>query len=99
MLDHWEACLDDYQERAPFGGRGAARLSKLRRCGYLSREDALIIADALRLGCDALLTLEREKGCLGASANRDHMRRTLGLTVLGPLQLWQQLRPWAGLFV
>lgn len=99
ILDHWEACLDDYRHGPAFTGRGAARLDALDRCGYLSRKDRLIVADALRLECDALLTIEGARGCLGAPRNREHMKGALGLTVLGPQELWHQLRPWAGLFV
>lgn len=99
ILDHWEACLDGYLDGPAFTGRGGDRLTRLDRCGYLSRKDRLIVGDAVRLECDALLTLERAKGCLGAPRNREHMKRVLGLTVLGPQELWQQLRPWAGLFV
>lgn len=98
ILDHWDACIDGYRDSPAFTGHGAARLGRIDGCGYLSRKDRLIVADAVRLECDALLTLEGTHGCLGASRNREHMQRVLGLTVLGPQGLWRKLRPWAGLF-
>lgn len=98
VLDHWEACLDGYREAPAFSGLGAERLARMPRCGYLSRKDARLVRDALELECDALLTLERAHGCLGAPRNREHMRAVLGLEVLGPLDLWARMRPWAALF-
>jgi hypothetical protein len=94
VLDHWQACLDSYAE-APFTDQGARLATRLdgTSFGYLGNKDRLLIQDAVRLECDAFLTMERR-----LPRNAAHIQRELGIRILTPIQLWEILRPWAGLF-
>ena len=60
LLDHWQACLDSYTE-APFIDQGTQLATRLDgpSFGYLGNKDRLLIQDAVRLECDAFLTMER----------------------------------------
>ncbi len=95
MLQYWENCLAAY-ERNPFQGIGKSRAAALdgQRFGYLSSKDRRLLQDALSLECDAFLTLDRK-----LTKNQEHLYKSTSLRVLLPSQLWEMLKPWAGLFV
>ncbi len=88
VLDHWEACVD--LAVRPFDGSGVGLAARLGggAFGYLSREDALLIRDALVLECDTFLTIERR-----LPRNAIHLRRELGIDVLRPPEVWDLLQP------
>jgi hypothetical protein len=94
VLDHWQACLDSYDE-APFTNEGTHLATRLDgpSFGYLGNKDRLLIQDAVRIECDAFLTMERR-----LPRNAAHIQRELGIRVVTPIQLWENLRPWVGLF-
>jgi hypothetical protein len=94
VLDHWQACLDSYA-KGPFTNQGAQLATRLDGAsfGYLGNKDRRLIQDAVGLECDAFLTMERR-----LPRNAAHLQRELGVRVLTPIQLWEVLRPWAGLF-
>ena len=60
---------------------------------YLSMGDRTLIKDALTMECDAFLTMENR-----LPKNARHIRKTLGIWVLSPVEMWEILRPWAALF-
>ncbi|MFL6275206.1 MAG: hypothetical protein ACJ74G_08335 [Blastocatellia bacterium] len=94
VLDHWQACLDSY-DGAAFTDKGELVASWLdgSSFGYLGEKDRRLIQDAVRLECDAFLTMERR-----LPRNAGHIQRELGIRVLTPIQLGEVLQPWAGLF-
>jgi hypothetical protein len=93
VSDHTEVCLAE-------GGAATADTWALaetlgeRQFGYLSEKDRRIVADAVLLNCDALLTMD-----LKLARNADHLQRQVGLSVLTPLELEVLLRPWIRLFI
>lgn len=60
---------------------------------YLSVKDRRLVRDAVRLGCDAFLTIDRK-----LARNARHIETALGIKVLQPLELWEILAPWAAIF-
>ena len=95
VLDHWEACLESYED-SPFSGEGRHLSEKLRSpmFGYLSKKDRALIQDVLILECEAFLTMEQR-----LPKNEKHIRRELGIQILRPLDYWELLKPWAQLYV
>jgi hypothetical protein len=91
VLDHWLVCIEE--SRSPTGDAKIAALIDSESYNYLGAGDRALIKDALLLGCDSFLTMENK-----LPRNADHIRRTLGLRVLSPLDMWELLRPWAALF-
>ena len=91
IAHHSEICLLDdgpsVESRAL-----AARLSE-QKFGYLSDKDRWLLRDAVLLGCEAFLTVERRR-----PQNADHVQRELGIIVLTPTTHWTWLRPWARLW-
>jgi len=61
--------------------------------GYLASKDRLLLKDAVLLGCDVFLTMERK-----LPKNAEHIRHHFGIAVVQPVSYWQLLAPWAGLF-
>jgi hypothetical protein len=97
VLDHWEACLDAYDDTYPaFSGKGEEVAAKLEsdRFGYLGLKDRELIRDAVLLECDAFLTVECR-----LPKNAAHLERELGIKVLRPIDYWRLVHPWARLFV
>jgi hypothetical protein len=94
VLDHWEACLEDYASNA-FTGIGSEMAARLDEptFNYLSAMDRVLIRDAVALECDGFLTMERR-----LPRNAPHLRRETGLLLVRPTDMWVLLRPWAGLF-
>ena len=88
VMARWQDCIacQDF----PFDGSGPELVRALDegRCGYLSRADARLIRDAVLAECDTFLTVERR-----LTRNADHLRRTLGIEVLRPPDLWAVLQP------
>jgi hypothetical protein len=76
-------------------GDGAALAARLdsRSIDYLSKEDKLLLQDALALECDAFLTMEKK-----LSKNAAHLRAVTGLQILRPPGYWELLEPWAALY-
>ena len=95
VLDHWEACLESYED-SPFSGEGRHLSEKLHSpmFGYLSKKDRTLIQNALILECEAFLTMEQR-----LPKNEKHIRRELGIQILRPLDYWELLKPWAQLYV
>lgn len=63
------------------------------RFGNLSVEDRRLLQEALDVGCDAFLTMERR---LPTAA--EFIQRTTGLRVMRPSAYWALLAPWAALY-
>jgi hypothetical protein len=61
--------------------------------GYLGSKDRRLLKDAVLLGCDVFLTMERRLPTQAA-----HMERHLRISVVQPLEYWRLLAPWAALF-
>lgn len=78
----------------PLHSRCRRRLLDRPALGYLSRKDRLLLGDALELGCDTLLTLDRKLRRNGA-----HFERCTGMRILLPSEHWALLRPWAALIM
>ena len=95
VLDHWEACLDSYED-SPFSGIGKYQSGKLNSpmFGYLSEKDRTLIQDALILECEAFMTMEQR-----LPKNSNHIKKELGIQILCPLDYWELLKPWARLYI
>ena len=93
VLDYWEGCLVRYGHPSPGMASLLAEQIEGGSFQYLSVKDRALIRDAVVLGCDAFLTVE-----LRLPKNADDVRRRLGLLILRPVQLWDLVGPWAGLF-
>lgn len=91
VLDHWLVCFEESGWAA--GDAELAALVDTPSYSYLGAGDRALIKDAILLGCDAFLTMENK-----LPRNANHIRKTLGLSVLSPLDMWEILRPWAALF-
>jgi hypothetical protein len=92
VLDHWRACLEEAP--SPAVDLKIAATTDTSSYNYLGTGDRALIKDALLLGCDSFLTMENK-----LPKNADHIRSTLGIRVLSPLDMWELLRPWAALFL
>jgi hypothetical protein len=91
VLDHWLACLEESE--TPHGDPKALAAIDTPSYNYLGQGDRLLLRDALALECDAFLTMENKLPKCGP-----HLRETLGIRVLGPIEFWDILKPWAALF-
>jgi hypothetical protein len=92
VLDHWHTCLEEAP--SPAVDLKTAAMIDTRSYNYLGTGDRALLKDALLLGCDSFLTMENN-----LPKNADHIRSTLGIRVLSPLDMWELLRPWAALFL
>ena len=96
MLDYWENCIRKYQskERA-FSGIGIGHSNKTqdRKFGYLSKQDKLLIKDALMLECKGFLTMD-----LKLAKNSSNIKKELNILVVTPKEFWDLFKPWAPLF-
>jgi hypothetical protein len=63
------------------------------RFGMISKKDRILLQDALDLGCDAFMTMEKK-----LPTNAEHIERWTGLRVMRPSTFWELLRPWAALY-
>ena len=84
VLDHTQVCLAE-NPPAPVN---AAHIAALDACGYLSVNDARLVRDALLMGCDTFLTVERK-----LPRNAAHLSRAIGLEVVRPPELMAVLAP------
>jgi hypothetical protein len=64
-----------------------------RRFGMISRKDRILLQDALDLGCDAFLTMEKR-----LPRNAGFIERMTGLRVMRSTEYWALLAPWAKLY-
>jgi hypothetical protein len=64
-----------------------------RRFDNISAKDRRLLQDALDLGCDAFMTMERRLPTVA-----DYIERTTGLRVMRPSTYWTLLAPWAALY-
>jgi hypothetical protein len=92
VLDHWQICLEESGTPSSRGVDIAAKL-KTASFGYLGEGDRKLLFDAVVLECDAFLTCDRK-----LAKNRSHLNATLAILVLTPIQYWEILKPWAGLY-
>lgn len=92
VLDHTRVCLEESGGATTASAALAERLDE-PRFGYLSAADRKLIGDAVRLRCDAFLTLDRR-----LARNAAPLHRELGMHVLSPKDYWAMLEPWAGLY-
>lgn len=91
--DDWLlSCEPDESIPTPEATRLAAKLDG-PSFGYLGSKDRLLLKDAVLLGCDVFLTMERRLPTRAA-----HLRQHVGIVVVQPLAYWRLLAPWAGLF-
>jgi hypothetical protein len=91
VLAYCEECLASAPSRAV--NPNAVAAIDTSSYNYLGSGDRALLRDALLLGCDSFLTMENR-----LPKNADHIRRTLGIRVLTPIDMWELLKPWAGLF-
>jgi hypothetical protein len=61
--------------------------------GMVSKNDRILLQDALDLRCDAFLTMEQN---LPDAA--EHVERKTGLRIMGPTTYWELLDRWAKLY-
>jgi hypothetical protein len=61
--------------------------------GYLSRQDRLLLQEAVTYRCEAFLTMEHR-----LPRNAVDIQRELGIEVLTPIAHWAMLQPWAALW-
>ena len=64
-----------------------------RRFGNISVKDRRLLQDALDVGCDGFLTMERR-----LPAQADFIQRATGLRVMKPTGYWAILSHWAALY-
>ena len=64
-----------------------------RRFGNISAKDRCLPQDALDVGCDAFLTMERR-----LPTQAPFIERVTGLRVMRPTIYWSLLAPWAALY-
>ena len=91
VLDRW--LVDRIETGIPAEGEARAAVLDGPEFGYLSAKDRLLLRDAIALGCDAFLTVDRK-----LAKNAEHIYVATGLRVLLPTQLWAMLQPYAALF-
>lgn len=92
VADHSNVCLDAENPKAESAAM-AARLEE-PRFGYLSVKDKRLLGEAIALGCEAFLTMERR-----LPQNAKHIKRELGIEIITPVLQWDMLRPWAALWL
>jgi hypothetical protein len=63
--------------------------------GMISKKDRILLQDALDLGCDAFLTMEKENKLPAAA---EHVERETGLRIMRPTTYWGLLDRWANLY-
>ncbi len=95
VLDRWMACIREYNRSRAFSGEGQRLLDKLdlKAFEYLSKKDRALVIDAVKLECDAFLTMD-----MRLASHAPHIRKSVGIQVLQPSEYWQLLSPWAGLW-
>ena len=64
-----------------------------RRFDNISAQDRRLLQDALDVGCDGFLTMERR-----LPTQADFIERATGLRVMRPTTYWSLLSPWAALY-
>jgi hypothetical protein len=64
-----------------------------RRFGNISAKDRGLLQDALDVGCDGFLTMERR-----LPTQADFIARATGVRVMRPTTYWSLLSPWAALY-
>jgi hypothetical protein len=96
VLDHWEACVDAYENREAFtrSGERLADVLNESRFGYLGQKDRRLLVDAVAYECDAFLTMEKKLPNHSAQ-----IEQATGLRILRPPDYWALLKPWASLYL
>ena len=62
--------------------------------GFLSNSDKALIFDALKLRCHYFMTTD-----LKLLKNKNQIKKFTGLVMLKPIEYWNLLKPWAGLWL
>jgi len=84
ILDHWEAAVSEEPSGADAAARHAVLLLADKRLQHnVQAKDRPIIEEAVRLGCDAVLTTDR----FAALDNQRHFEGRYGLLLLWPTDL------------
>ena len=95
---YWSNQLVAYEGRRipAFSGHGAQRAKVLAssRFDYLSKKDRALLVDALKLECNAFITMDRR-----LARNATHLETWVPIRVLEPVGFWDLLQPWTPLFV
>jgi hypothetical protein len=60
--------------------------------GYLAQSDGQLLEDALELGCDGFLTIDRRLW-----RNREHLGRQAEMRLLTPIESWDEGERWSAL--
>ncbi len=98
VLVYWRNKLASYDEVGipAFSGYGSKVATKLesKKFGYLSNKDKALLVDALKLECEAFITMDRR-----LVRNTFHLEAHVAIKVLEPIKFWGLLQPWAPLFV
>lgn len=96
VLDHWMSSIWEYERSAAFTGRGLRIITQInqKQFQYLSEKDRRLIIDAVKLECDAFLTMDAK-----LRGHAAHIKKSFGLLTLQPFEYWKLLSPWAHLWV
>lgn len=95
VLDHWMCCIKEYENSEAFSGSGENFLQKINETqfGYLSKKDKLLVFDAVKLECDAFLTMD-----IKLWKNAEHLQKALKIQILQPYEYWNLIKPFAALY-
>jgi hypothetical protein len=96
VLDHWIACIQEYEKSKGFSGKGMSYSRKIfeKKFSYLSDKDRLLLSDAIKLECDAFLTMDEKLW-----KNKQSIEKQINILILRPLDYWQLLQSFARLYI
>lgn len=95
VLDYWMNCIESYENSEAFSGDGERILQQInkKQFDYLSKKDKNLLLDAIRLECDAFLTMDKRLW-----KNKKHLESRLKIKILQPFEYWEMLEPFAALW-
>lgn len=93
---HWQSVLESYQ--TPFSTEARIKyelaIKDVRFITNISKNDRAIILDAVRLDCNALLTVDR----FADETNQKYILTKFGIMVLWPSDFIEMLKPFQALY-
>ena len=95
LSNYCQIINEDDEEYSRYSDQKQPMLEKFdTRIGFLSDGDRKLIFDAIRLRCHYFMTVD-----LKLLKNTDQIKKFTNLTMLQPLEYWNMLKPWAGLWL
>ena len=95
LSNYCQIINEDDEEYSRYSDQKQLILEKFdTRIGFLSDGDRKLIFDAIRLRCHYFMTVD-----LKLLKNTDQIKKFTNLTMLQPLEYWNLLKPWAGLWL